>query len=186
MGYNRANEAKPVSNIYVDVPLPAANQNVVLASGVPSGGVDIGALAKGIKWQPEYELVADEVENYDGPIGYDKVMTGLRMTIPVKEVSGYNLQLASGGNKLIMGDGTYSIRIGTGNEVETHSFLIVWERKAGTNIFEQAMIYEGYVESAVEVNLDRSEFTVMELTIVARVVSGRDATDNMGFCTAFQ
>jgi len=186
MAVTRANEAKPLSHVYLDVPLPAANANVVLASGVPSGGTEVGALAKGIKWTPEYSIVADEVENFSAPIGHDKDVIGLKMTVPMKEVSGSNLQLASGGKMLTMGDGTKSIRIGTGNDLDVHSWLIVWERKAGTGTYEQAMIYEGYVESAVELSLDRSDFTVLEVTIVARVVDGRDTTDNLGFCTAFQ
>jgi hypothetical protein len=186
MGFNRENEAKPISNIYFDVSLPAVDANVVLVNGVPSGGTDIGALAKGIKWSPEYDLTADEVENYNAPIGYDKTMTGLKMTVPMKEISGQNLKLASGGKLIVVGDGTKSIRIGTGNDIETHSWLVVWERKAGSGIFEQAMIYEGVVEKAVELQLASADYSVLEITIAGRVVSGRDTTDNLGFCTAFQ
>lgn len=184
MEVTRQHHIKPLSWAFVDITNPAAYGRVTLSDGQPSSGIHLGSLAKGIKWTPSYNITPDEVENYAAPVGYDKDNTGLRMSILLKEITGHNLALSNNGKLIIHSDGTTSVRIGTGNPLDVHSWCIVWERKAGSRLFEQAVVYEGFVESASEVSLDRSDYTVLALEIVAQVAQSRPEDDNLGYNTS--
>jgi len=173
----------PLTHVFVDVALPSANGRVSLIQGIPGTGLEIGALGGPPEILIQRTTKAFESETHSVPLAYDPDTRGMTMKFGMREISGINLKLSSGGVLIVEPDGSSSLRFGSGNPLEAHSWLISWETRPGTGEFEHAMIYNGIVSGDVSLKLSRSDYTEIAIEIVGQPILTRPANDNLGYST---
>lgn len=183
MAVNPANRRLPLSHVFADVTLPADNTRVTLVNGVPGSGVEVGALGGPPEVTIQRSTKAFESETHNVPLANDPDTRGMMLKFTMREITGINFQRASGGVLIVEADGTYSIRVGSGNALESHSWMITWETRPGTGLYEAAMIFDGVVTGDVALGLSRSDYSEIAVEIVAQPVLTRPTDDDLGYTT---
>lgn len=173
----------PLSHVFVDVALPAHNARVPLVNGVPGTGVEVGALGGPPEVTIQRTVKAFESETHNVALAHDPDTRGMRIKFGMKEISGVNFQRATGGDLIVELDGGRSVRIGSGNALESHAWLITWETRPGTGIYEAAMIFDGIIEGDVALQLSRGDYSEIAIEVVAQPVLTRPTTDDLGYAT---
>ena len=183
MSVNPENRRLPLSHVFVDVVLPAHNTRVALVNGVPGSGVEVGALGGPPEITIQRSTKAFESETHNVPLAHDPDTRGMMLKFSMKEITGINFQRAAGGVLIVEGDGSKSIRIGSGNALESRSWMITWETRPGSGVYEAAMIFNGVVNGDVALKLSRGDYTEISVEIVAQPVLTRPVDDDLGYAT---
>lgn len=183
MAVNANNRRLPVSHVFMDVVLPSDNERVPLVNGVPGSGIEVGALGGPPEITIQRSTKAFESETHNVALAHDPETRGMVLKFSMKEITGVNFQRASGGALIQHADGSFSIRIGSGNALESHSWMITWETRPGSGIFEAAMIYSGIVSGDVGLKLSRKDYSEMAVEVIAQPVLTRPTDDDLGYAT---
>lgn len=183
MSVNAGNRRLPLSHVFVDVGVPAVNVRVPLINGVPGSGVEVGALGGPPEVTINRSTKAFESETHNVPLAYDPDTRGMRIKFSMKEITGANFHRSAGGVIIVEFDGGQTIHIGSGNGLDSHSWMLTWETRPGTGIYEAAMIYDGIVDGDSSLKLSRGDYSELPVEVVAQPVLTRPVDDDLGYCT---
>jgi len=175
------NIAIPLSNFYVDVPVPATGTKVTLTNGVPTGGVHIGAtIGEGV-WEYTRDTIELDLEQYssipDGGIIFNN--ESLTMTVPIAEMTKDKLARTVTGD-IVSVDGGHLVTLGGKTEPEAFSILLVAEHRAGSGIFHYFMVYNAISQEGVSLSFSKADGMTYEMSCRGLTMMDRSAGDQLG------
>ncbi|MCP3685466.1 MAG: hypothetical protein GY861_22670 [bacterium] len=175
------NIAIPLSNFYVDVPVPATGTKLTITAGVPAGGTHIGSTIGEGTWEYARDTIELDLEQYtsipDGGLIYNN--ESLTVTIPIAELTKDKLAKAITG-EIVAVDGGHLVTIGGKTEPETFSVVLVAEHRAGSGIYHYFMVYKSISQEGVSLSFSKADGQTYEMSCRGMADMARPAGDQLG------